>query len=97
PIRVVGIDPQSVIVAMRHADRTEGAPAVVGAVHSRVQYVNAVSVARIGKHMGVIKRSLAILAVTAGERPGITAIIRAEESAFIRFHQGPYAVAAIGH
>src|SRR6478672_7701897 len=69
--------------------------AVIGTIHPSVQHINAVGVARIGKNMGVIKRALAILAITVGERPCIAAIVRAEEPTFIGFHQSPYAVAAI--
>src|ERR1051325_1033652 len=47
--------------------------------------------------MRVIKRALAILTVAVGERPCVTAVVGAEEPAFIGLNQRPYAVAAVGH
>src|SRR5438270_8306471 len=82
---------------MGHADGAESFSSVVGAIHSRVQHIYAVGVARIGKHMRVIKRPLAILAIAVGEGPAITAIIGAKQTAFIGFHQRPNAITAVSH
>ncbi len=96
-VRIIGINPQAMIVAVRHANRAKSFSAVVGAIHSRVQHINAVGVAWIGKNMRVIKRALPILAIAIRQRPCIAAIIGAEQAAFIRFHQRPNAIAAISH
>src|SRR5580765_9120161 len=82
---------------MRHADGAETPSAVIGAIHARIQHINAISIARVGKYMRVVKSALAILAVTVGQRPAIATIIRAEEAAFIGFHERPHAIAAVSH
>src|SRR5947209_4021723 len=81
---------------MRHANWAKRAPAVVGAIHPRVQHINAIGIAWIGKYVSVIERALPILPVTVRQGPSIAAIVGAKETAFVGFHQRPYAISAVG-
>ena len=92
PVRIIGIDPQPVIVAMRNADRPEGLSTIVGAVHACVENVDTIHGAGIGKNMRVVKGPLAVAAVIIHQCPVLASIIGAEQSAFVRFDQRPDAV-----
>src|SRR5262249_9085912 len=94
---ILGIDPQTVVIAMRHADRLESFAAVVGAIHAPVQDIDAISGAWVGEDVRVIEGALAVLAIAVDQRPGVTAIIGPEQPALIVLDKGPDAVAAIRH
>ena len=86
------------IVAVRNTYRPEGAAAVDGAIHPGIQDVNALRRARVGKDVGVVKSTLAVLAVAVDQRPVLAAIIGAEQAAFIRLDQRPNAIGiAVGN
>jgi hypothetical protein len=89
----MGVNPETVIVAMRRANRAEGLAAVNGAIHAGVENVDRVRRARISKHVRVIESPLAILAVAVHERPVVAAIVGAEEATLVRFNQRPDTVA----
>src|SRR5262249_3592381 len=96
-VGILGIDPQTVVIAMRHADRFESFAPVVGAIHACVQYIDAVSGAGIGEDVRVIESALAVLAVAVDQRPGVTAIIGPEQPALIVLDERPDAVTAVRH
>src|SRR5437764_2096669 len=65
-VRIGRINPQAMIVAMGNANGPEGAPAIQGAVHGGVQHIHSFRRAGIGKHVSVVKSTLAVVAVTVG-------------------------------
>ena len=91
-LRIVGRDPQIVIVAVRRADGGEGAAAVDRTVHADVERVDCVGVLRVGEDVAVIPGALAqdVLVVDLG--PGAAAVVGAEDAAIGGFHQRPDAV-----
>ena len=74
-IRIVGRNPQIVIVAMRYTDTREGATPVVRSIKSSVQHVNFVGVLRICVDARVIPRALPQIALLVGFCPGASAVV----------------------
>ena len=58
-LRVGGIDPQRMIIAVRRTDPAEGLAAIIGAIRSGVQNVDCVGRLWIGEDVGVIPGALA--------------------------------------
>src|SRR5262249_11759866 len=68
PAAVVGIDPQPVIVSVGNADCRKASAAIIGAIHSGIEDVDAIGGTGIGKDVGVVEGALAILAIAVHQR-----------------------------
>src|SRR6185369_16537447 len=90
--RILRIDPESVIVAMRSAKRCESLAAVYGAIAGSIEDVNDVRIFGIGEEVCVVPGALTELAIVGGLRPGIATIVRAEQSTLFGFNQGVNAI-----
>ena len=75
PVRVVGIDPQIVVVAVRHRNRREAASAVDRFHERRVQHVDRIRIVRIGEHVHVVPGSGAQNALFVDLLPAVAAIV----------------------
>jgi hypothetical protein len=87
-LRVGGVDPEIVVVAVRRADGGEGLAAVLGAVEADVDDVDRLLVPGIGIDAGVVPGALAQLPVLVGLLPGLAAIARAEDAAVLGLDVG---------
>ena len=65
-MRVLGIDPQTVIVAVRSADSLKIFSAVEGFIKSGVENIHGLLVLRIGKNPGIIPSSLPEIMIALG-------------------------------
>src|SRR6185369_15796546 len=83
--RILRIDPESVVVAMRSAKGGERLAAIYGAIAGSIEDVNDVRIFGIGEEVRVVPGALAELAIVGGQRPGIATIVRAEQSTFFGF------------
>ena len=90
--RIVGVDPQSVVVTVRDADRPEARAAVDRTPEHHVQNVDRVGVLRVGLEVGVVPRPLAQLAVGAHQPELLAAVVGTEEAALFVLDQGPDSV-----
>src|SRR4029077_7646517 len=88
PQRVVGIDPEVVVVAVRDADAGEALAAVLGVEEEDVGGVDPVVVLGVGIDVAVVPGALAELAVVAGLGPGLPRVARAEEPPLRRLDDG---------
>src|SRR5260370_34860689 len=70
PLRIVGRDPEIVIVAVRYADTVEGTAAIVGSVEASIQHIDCVAAFRIGINPRVEPGALAEVALLVSLRPG---------------------------
>ena len=93
--RVVRVDPEVVVVAVRHADALgEGLAAVNGLVETHIQPVHGVLVLRVGVDVDVVPGALAQVGVAVDPGPAFAAVVRAVEAALfaLRLDQRPDAV-----
>src|SRR5207249_7235974 len=87
--RVVGRDPEIVVVAVGGLRRTgEGLPAVGGAPELHVVHPDGVLVLRVGEDAGVVPRPLAKLPLAVHPRPAVAAVVGAEDPTRIGLHDG---------
>ena len=77
--RIVGIDPEGVMIAVRSAECRGRLSAVLGPEERRVLHVHDVLVRGVGVHMGVIESALANGAVRVHERPCRARVVGAEQ------------------
>src|SRR5208282_3277488 len=99
PLRIGGINPQAVVVAVGNArDRRPGFPRVNGAEDGGVQGVGHVGALRIRNDMGVIPGAAAHAVVVGGVRPVLAAVIGAIDAAefFESFDDGVDAIGVGG-
>ena len=89
PARIIGRDPQIVVVAVRGIPRLEGASTVRGDVVRHVHDVDAVGVLGIRIDAGVIPSALAQAPVRVEQFPGGAGIVRAVHAAVFVFDDGP--------
>ena len=91
-LRIVGIDPEAVVVTVRRADGREGLPTVDGAVRSGVEDVHNIGILGVGEDVRVIPCPLTVAAIVIHEFPFLTGIIGAEETSLIGFDQSVNAI-----
>ena len=87
--RIVGVDPQGVVVTVRDADRPEARAAVDRTPEHHVQDVDRVGVLRVGLEVGVVPRPLAQLAVGGHQPELLAAVVGTEEASLVVLDQGP--------
>src|SRR5207244_13265689 len=92
--RIVRVDPEIVIVAMRRAHGAVGLSAVGRFIEAGVEDIHSVLGLRIGIDAGVVKRPLAQAAILADQLPVGAAVVGAEHAAVIVLHNGIDAAAA---
>ena len=90
--RISGINPQAVIVAMRHFDFVEVASAICGLVEIHIHHIDGVRFLRIGNDVHVIPGALLDGPALIHRLPGLAAIIGAIQSALMSFNQGIHAI-----
>src|SRR5262249_7872606 len=88
PQRVVGSDPEVVVVAVRGADRRPAPAAVLRAVELDVGDVDGLLVPGVGDDPGVVPGALAEVALAARLLPGLAAVLRAEDATVLGLDQG---------
>src|ERR1700675_1170472 len=81
-LRIGRIDPQFVIVTMLGLQRLETLAAIGRTVERGVEYIHAIRILGIGEDRIEIPGPLFDAVLVADERPGLAAVIRAEEAAF---------------
>ena len=92
-VGVERVDPQSMIVAMRHVDAAERSSPVDRPDEFHVQNVQHVRVLRIGDDVHVIPRPLRQPVLAVNQRPLAAPVVGAiEPTALFRFHQRPHPV-----
>ncbi len=91
-LRVGGVDPEVVVVAVGRGDLMEGGAAVDGAPHFDVQAPDGIRVLRVGREVGVVPGALAEVAVLVEALPGLAAVVGAEDAPLLVLDQGPNAV-----
>ena len=74
-LRIIRINPQAVVIAMRRGQQIKGASAIGRAEHSGVEHIKRVERFRIGKDMGEVPGPLADAAIFTHANPILTAII----------------------
>src|SRR5207247_8745119 len=88
PQRIVRVDPEVVVVAVRRRDGRPRLPAVFRLVESDVDDVDAVGIFGISIDARVVPGALAEVAAVAGLGPRLAAAARAEHAAFVRLDDG---------
>ncbi len=89
---VCRIDPEAVIVAVRHAQRIKSLAAIVRTVDAGVENVHGVGGFGIGEDVRVVPGALAEAVIVGEKLPVLAAIVGAVDATFLRFHNCPYAV-----
>ena len=87
PIRIVGIDPQSVMVAMRRVQAIKRFSAVNGAIQPGICRVNRVGILGVGPNMREIPRALPETVIVINQGPVLPAIVAAIQAALFCFDQ----------
>ena len=86
-LRIVGIDPKVVIIAVLRPNRAVDLAGVGRFVEAGVQNIKRVAIFRISEDMRVIERALTQPSVLAHFSPGRTGIIRTEHATVFVLHQ----------
>src|SRR6266404_2595433 len=86
-VRIAGVNPQTVMIAVWRVQTIPGLAAVHGAEESGVRDVDGVRVLGIGPDMGEIPGALAEAVVVGDERPVLATVVRAIESAFFSLNE----------
>ncbi len=89
-LRVVGRDPQVVIVAVRIGHVQERLAAVLGAKQAGVHGPDYVGILGIGENLVIVPRPLAQLVLVVDQRPRGARVIGAEHTAVARLDQRPH-------
>ena len=89
-IRVVWVDPQAVVVAVRRGNRLKALAAVDGLPAVEGEHPDGVRVLRVGIDVHVVPRAPTQVRVVANSLPGIAVVIGTEERAVFRLHQCPH-------
>src|SRR5262249_3849231 len=79
-----------------NADCRKASAAIIGAIHSGIEDVDAIGGTGIGKDVGVVEGALAILAIAVHQRPVFSAVVGAKEPAAFILNQRPHASAVVG-
>ena len=83
--RILGINPQPVIVSVRNFYFVKAASAVGGLVKINIEEVHRVGILRIGDHVHVVPRPLLKGAVVIDQFPGLTTIVGTVKPTFLGF------------
>ena len=87
-VRVVGIDPQVVVVAVgAGADRRQRLAGIGRAEERRVLHVDHVLAVRVGEHVRVVERALPHAAGRVHQRPARACVVTHEQAAVLVLHQ----------
>src|SRR5215831_6474086 len=86
PLRMRGIDPQSMIVAVRGANGFETLSAIGRSRNSSVQHIHRVRIPWIRKNMMEIPGALRKAVIWIDEMPAFASILAAVDAAFFRFN-----------
>ncbi len=81
-IRILRIDPEAVMIAMRRGQKVERLATVGGTEQAGVQHVNRIRTLRVGKNMREVPRTLRESLVIVDARPGFATIVGAIQAAF---------------
>src|SRR5579863_2426946 len=92
PIRVGGINPQAVVIAMRCAHGGERVPTIGGAKDAGIQHVNFVGIFGVGENVMEIPGALSEIVVAVHELPGIAAVVGAIDAAVIGLNDGVHTI-----
>ena len=90
--RVLRIDPELMVVAVRRLECRERSASVNGFHHRRVHHIDDVSVLRIGRDVHVVPRARLNQPVPAEQPPRLPGIVAAKETALFRFDNGIHAL-----
>jgi hypothetical protein len=74
-LRIVGIDPEVVMIAVRTAESRHRLAAVRRSIQARVQHVDRVAARMIGRDVRVVERALSDVPVAVDERPRLPGIV----------------------
>ena len=92
PLRMRGINPQSMIVAMRRAHGLETLSAIRRARNSRVEHIQCVHTPGIRKNMMKIPGALRVTVIGIDQMPAFSPVLAAVDSAFFRFDDCIHAI-----
>src|SRR6266566_2130183 len=90
PLRVVGRDPQIVVISVRYLNVPERFAVVGRAVHPGVQHVHRVHVLRISEYSRVVPRTLAQPAIAVRARPRCSSVHGPVDASGVGFDNGPH-------
>ena len=94
PLRIGGVDPHVVVVAMARTDAIPRAAAIIAAEHANVQHVHAICVFGVGINVIEIPRPCTDIRVIIHAPPRCACIVAAEQAAAcLVFDHGPDQVA----
>ncbi len=93
PVRMRGIDPQSVIIAVRCANEAEGVPAVGRLIHRSIQHIDRIDALGISENVREIPGALREAMIGIDEMPVFAGILAAIDAAFFGFDDGIDAIA----
>ena len=85
-LRIRGIDPQPVMIAMRRGQQLKRLPAISGTKGAGIEHVHRVGVLRIGKDVHVVPGALAITLVVVHARPRRAGVIGTVNSSLLRLN-----------
>ena len=85
-VRIVWINPEPMMIAVRRGKKVEALAAVCGLEHSGIKDVNRVDILGVGEDMREIPGSLAKASVLIDALPRVGAIIGNLETAFFGFN-----------
>ena len=91
-LRVGGIDPQAVMIAVRRRQQLEGLAAIVGAERAGVQHIHGVHLFGIGEHVTEIPCTLAVAIIVVHARPRVARIVGAKQPAFLGLDERIHAI-----
>src|SRR6266850_3730548 len=86
-VRIVGVNPQTMMIAVRRVQTIPGLAAIYRAEEPGASDVEGVYIFWVGPDMGEIPGTLAEAVVVGDERPVIATVVRAIESAFFCFNE----------
>src|SRR4051812_19873018 len=84
-IGVSGIDPESVMIAMRRGQKFEALAAIARPKGSRVQNVNRIGRFRVSENVREVPGALAIALIVVDARPAIASVVGPVDAAVFRF------------
>ena len=95
--RILGIYPQSMVVAVGYFDFVETAATVRRSVEVHIQNVDRLLILRIGNDVHVIPGALDKAVTPVNELPSLTAIVGTVKTTILRFDQGIHPLGVGGH
>ena len=86
-VRIVGVHPQTVMIAVGRVQAIPGLAAIHGAEEASIRDIDGVYIFRISPDMGEIPGALAETVVVGNERPVLATVVGAIESTFFCFKE----------